>query len=122
LVVLDFDSSQLFHRKPEFVAAVARAARFWGWSGRPAAMTHLFGDLLPRAVMQRTSKATFGRAVFTERGREFAAQWNGSGVDPNLVGPDVLRDIWLSDQPDGGTMVLMQQAWLASQPVCQDTT
>jgi asparagine synthase (glutamine-hydrolysing) len=106
----------------EFVAAVAQAAGFWGWSGRTAAMTHLFGDLLPCSVLQRTSKATFERAVFTERGREFAAQWNGSGVDPDLVDPEALRNIWLSDQPDGGTMVLMQQAWLASQTVAQDTT
>jgi asparagine synthase (glutamine-hydrolysing) len=85
-------------------------------------MTHLFGDLLPRAVLQRTSKATFERAVFTERGRDFAAQWNGSGVDSDLVDPEVLRDIWLSDRPDGGTMVLMQQAWLASQPMARNTT
>ncbi|PZS33836.1 MAG: hypothetical protein DLM61_04550 [Pseudonocardiales bacterium] len=85
-------------------------------------MTHLFGDLLPRAVLQRTSKATFERAVFTERGRDFAAQWNGSGVDPDLVDPEVLRDIWLSDRPDGGTMVLMQQAWLASQQACVTQT
>jgi asparagine synthase len=108
--------------EPEFVAAVARAAGFWGWSGRTAAMIQLFGDLLPGPVLQRTSKATFERAVFTERGRDFAAKWDGSGVDPELVDPEVLRNIWLSDRPDGGTMVLMQQAWLASQPVARDTT
>jgi len=106
--------------EPDFVAAVAHDGGFWGWSGRTAAMTHLFGDLLPNTVLQRMSKATFERAVFTERGREFARQWNGAGVDPELVDPEVLRDIWLSDRPDGGTMVLMQQAWLAAQPVEQD--
>lgn len=106
----------------ELVAAVAHAAGFWGWHGRTAPMTHLFGDLLPRAVLQRASKATFGRAVFTDHGRDFAAQWNGDGMDHDLVHPELLRDIWLSDQPDGGTMVLMQKAWLASQPVSQDTT
>lgn len=102
--------------EPDFVAAIARAAGFWGWHGRAAAMRDLFGDVLPGPVLRRTSKATFGRAVFTDLGREFAAQWDGSGVDPELVDPEALRRIWLSDQPDGGTMVLMQQAWLASQP------
>lgn len=102
--------------EPEFVAALARAAGFWGWSSRTQAMVRLFGDLLPGEVLSRVSKAYFNGAVFTERTREFAARWDGSGVDPELVDPEVLRDIWLSECPDGGTMALLQQAWLAAQP------
>lgn len=98
-----------------FVAAVARDAGFWGLPGRGATMTHLFGDLLPRPVLRRTSKATFGRAVFHRHARDFASRWDGRGVDTELVDVEALRDIWLSEHPDGGTMALMQQAWLASQ-------
>ena len=36
--------------EPDFVAALAHAAGFWGWTGRTATMVHLFGDLLPREV------------------------------------------------------------------------
>jgi hypothetical protein len=103
--------------EPDFVAAVTHAAGFWGWSGRASTMIDLFGDVLPRAVLERGTKATFERAVFNEYGRTFARRWTGRGVDPALVDPEVLHRIWLSDQPDGGTMVLMQQAWLASQLV-----
>jgi hypothetical protein len=103
--------------EPDFVAAVAHAAGFWGWSGRASTMIDLFGDVLPRPVLERGTKATFERAVFNEYGRAFARQWTGRGVDPVLVDPEVLHRIWLSDQPDGGTMVLMQQAWLANQLV-----
>jgi asparagine synthetase B (glutamine-hydrolysing) len=107
--------------EPDFVAAVAHAAGFWGWSGRAATMIDLFGDVLPRAVLERGTKATFERAVFNEYGRAFAGQWTGRGVDSALVDPEVLHRIWLSDQPNAGTMVLMQQAWLASQPVSSES-
>jgi asparagine synthase (glutamine-hydrolysing) len=99
---------------PEFVAALAAEAGFWGWSGRTQAMRRLFGDVLPDAVLARTSKAYFNGAVFTERTRAFAAQWDGSGVDTDLVDPESLREIWLSELPDGRTMALLQQAWLHS--------
>lgn len=102
--------------EPGFVSATVRASGFWGWSGRTAAMTAMFGDVLPHSILSRTSKATFEKAVFTERGREFARGWDGTGVDPELVDPEVLQQMWAGDQPDPGTMVLMQQAWLASRP------
>ncbi len=100
--------------EPDFVTAVAHAAGFWGWTGRTATMRALFGDLLPREVLERRTKATFTNAVFTVHTREFARQWNGEGVDPELVDPEVLRDNWLSDFPHAPTMALLQQAWLAS--------
>jgi asparagine synthase (glutamine-hydrolysing) len=51
-------------------------------------MRHLFGDLLPRAVLERSTRAIFTDAVFTEHTREFARQWNGDGVDTDLVDPE----------------------------------
>jgi hypothetical protein len=107
--------------EPDLVAAVAAAAGFWGWTGRTATMRALFGDLLPRAVLERTSKATFNRAVFTEHTREFARQWHGDGVDTALVDPETLRDNWLSDFPHAPSMCLLQQAWLAGRSVDRET-
>ncbi|PXY32793.1 hypothetical protein BAY60_07220 [Prauserella muralis] len=110
---LDAEYVQAF-AEPELVAAVAAEAGFWGWTGRTATMRSLFRDLLPRAVFERTTKAVFGGAVFTERTREFARNWQGAGVDATLVDPEALRANWLSDRPHAPTMSLLQQAWLAT--------
>ncbi|GHE97518.1 hypothetical protein GCM10017786_32820 [Amycolatopsis deserti] len=100
--------------EPDFVAAIARAAGFWGWSGRTATMRDVFGDLLPREVLERTTKADFTGAVFTERTRAFAREWTGRGVDAELVDAEALRDNWLSPSPHAPSMTLLQQAWLAT--------
>ncbi|MEV5298783.1 asparagine synthase-related protein [Amycolatopsis methanolica] len=100
--------------EPDFVAAIARAAGFWGWSGRTATMRDVFGDLLPREVLERRTKATFTGAVFTERTRAFAREWTGRGVDHELVDAQALRDGWLSLGPPAPSMTLLQQAWLAT--------
>jgi len=93
--------------EPDLVAAVSAAAGFWGWTGRTATMRHLFGDLLPRAVLERSTRAIFTDAVFTEHTREFARQWNGDGVDTDLVDPEALRENWLSASPHAPSMVLL---------------
>jgi len=59
--------------------------------------------------------------VFTEHTREFAWQWDGRGVDPDLVDPEALRANWLSDFPHAPSMALLQQAWLASQNSAHET-
>jgi len=99
--------------EPELVASVAAAGGFLGWTGRTATMRALFGDLLPREVLERRSKALFANAVFTRHTREFARRWNGAGVDTDLVDPEALRDTWLSETPHAPSMSLLQQAWLA---------
>ncbi|PRX45630.1 asparagine synthase (glutamine-hydrolysing) [Prauserella shujinwangii] len=99
--------------EPELVAAVAGAAGFWGWTGRTATMRALFGDLLPRAVLERSTKAVFTDAVFTGHTREFARGWTGAGVDPELVDAEALRANWLSAEPHAPAMALLQSAWLA---------
>lgn len=99
--------------EPAMVAAVAAAGGFLGWTGRAATMRSLFGDLLPREVLERRSKALFANAVFTRHTRDFARRWNGTGVDTDLVNPEALRDNWLSPTPHAPSMSLLQQAWLA---------
>lgn len=99
--------------EPDLVAAVAAAGGSLGWTGRTATMRALFGDLLPREVLERRTKALFANAVFTRHTREFARTWNGSGVDTDLVDPEALRDNWLSPTPHAPSMTLLQQAWLS---------
>ncbi|MGH3612589.1 MAG: asparagine synthase-related protein [Pseudonocardia sp.] len=106
--------------EPDVVASIARASGFWGWAGRTTTMLAMYGDLLPEQVLRRTSKAEFSRAVFNEHTREFARNWDGSGVDLELVDPDVLREEWLSESPAGPTMTLLHQAWCAGRSSSQE--
>lgn len=105
---------------PAFVAATAEEAGFWGWTGRTTTMRHLFDDLLPRAVLERRTKATFNRAVFAGHTREFATGWDGAGVDTDLVDPGALRANWLSPLPHAPSMALLHQAWLAAQTISSE--
>jgi asparagine synthase (glutamine-hydrolysing) len=109
---LDVTYVQAF-AEPAMVASVAATGGFFGWTGRAATMRRLFGDLLPREVLERRTKALFANAVFVRYTKEFARTWNGSGVDTDLVNPDALREIWLSEDPHAPSMTLLQQAWLA---------
>jgi asparagine synthase (glutamine-hydrolysing) len=109
---LDVEYVQAF-AEPAMVSAVASTGGFWGWTGRTATMRDLFGDLLPRPVLERRTKATFATAVFRRHTREFARNWTGDGVDESLVDPAALRTNWLSPTPHAPSMTLLQQAWLA---------
>lgn len=110
---LDVEYVQPF-QDPGFVAAMAAAAGWWGWTGRTTTMRFLFDEVLPREVLERQTKAVFNNALFSEHTRAFARSWDGTGVDPELVDPEVLRDNWLSDFPHAPSMALLHQAWLAT--------
>ena len=97
-----------------FVAALARAGGPIGYPGRTATMLALFSDVLPQAVLCRTTKASFNRAHAGAATREFARTWDGSGIDEHLVDVERLRNVWLSDEPTMATGVLLHSAWLAS--------
>ncbi len=96
-----------------FVAAWARSAGRLGPTSRTAAMRTLFGPMLPPVVISRRSKAVFNEAFFGPHARAFATEWDGTGVDPGLVDPDVLRAQWLSARPHGCSVALLQQAAFA---------
>ncbi len=98
-----------------FIAALARSGAGWGYNGRTSTMRALFSDVLPAAVLSRSTKARFNQAHIGSATREFAASWDLTGVDHTLVDPDKLREVWLSDEPTMGTGLLLQGAWLAGQ-------
>jgi len=102
-----------------FLAALAHFGGRWGFAGRTATMKALFSDVLPVDVLSRSTKARFNGAYSGEATREFAASWDGSGVDPELVDVDRLRQMWLSDSPTASTALLLHSAWLAAQPTPQ---
>lgn len=97
------------------IDALAKHGGRMGKGNRADVLRAMVGDLLPEAVISRTSKAEFTEAYTSERTRAFARAWDGSGVDSELVDPELLRDEWLSDAPSSGTDCLLQAAWLANQ-------
>ncbi|MHB8437635.1 MAG: asparagine synthase-related protein [Acidimicrobiales bacterium] len=97
-----------------FAGALGEAGGRIGFHDRRSAIRQLFADLLPDALIDRTSKASFNGAAFNVHSRAFAAQWDGSGVDSALVDVEALRAEWLSDTPSALSYALLQSAWLAS--------
>jgi asparagine synthase (glutamine-hydrolysing) len=104
-------SSPLVH--PDVVAALARHGGVLGPGDRTAALRTIVADLLPDDVIARTTKAVFTNCYLGRHTREFAAGWNGSGVDADLVDAEALRRQWLGDQQHALTAALLQSAWLA---------
>ena len=100
--------------EPAVLAAVGAAGGRLGFPSRTAAMTSLFGGLLPEDVLVRTSKARFNRSAFNVHSRAFAASWDGSGVDEAVVDPGRLAEEWAATEPSAMTFALLQSAWLAS--------
>ncbi|NNC11891.1 hypothetical protein HII28_08365 [Planctomonas sp. JC2975] len=100
---------------PGFMFALAREGGRWGYAGRTDLMRHLFADLLPEALLSRSSKAHFGAVRWGTPEREFARSWDGGGVPTDLVDVEALRSEWLSDHPAGASVPLLHAAWLHSQ-------
>lgn len=97
-----------------FVAALARDGGPLGFVGRTATMRALFHDLLPDEVLARRTKALFNEAYMGASVAAFARDWDGSGVNTDLVDVGELRAEWLSDRPAPSSALLLHQAWLHS--------
>lgn len=97
-----------------FVASLAAFGGRWGRLSRTAATRVLAAGLLPDAVVERRGKAAFNASRFGAPSRAFARDWDGHGLDPDLVDPDALRAAWLAGVPPAGTALLLQQAWTAT--------
>ncbi len=98
---------------PDVVRALARDGGVLGRGDRTAVLRRLVPDLLPDAVLARTTKARFTRAFMGAQTRAFATSWTGVGIDPELVDAEELRRSWLSEAPPAPTAALLQAAWLA---------
>ena len=105
---------------PLFVAALAHQGGRWGFRGRTDVFRHLAGDLLPEAILARTTKAYFNASRWGDDEREFAVQWDGSGVDASFVDPAALRAEWLSERPHPASHLLAHVAWLHQEGISWD--
>jgi hypothetical protein len=99
------------YQDPAVLAAVADARGRSGWADRGAAMTEIFGPVLPAAVATRRTKATFDTVFFHAHSRAFAARWSGGGIDDGIVDVEALRRAWAEPSVDPRTLSLLQQAW-----------
>ena len=75
-----------YHHRPvnpflsqRFIEALAAEGRLLGLGDRTAIMRCLFADLLPEAVLSRTTKASFNQTRWGEFEREYARGWSGEG-------------------------------------------
>jgi hypothetical protein len=97
---------------PAVLGALARdGGRLGLGDSRTAIMRSLFGDLLPEAVLSRRTKAGFATALWGERCRAFAADWDGTGADTELLDVGRLRAAWLSPEPPFGSWTVAQAVW-----------
>ena len=99
---------------PRFIRAVVRAAPPEGYAGRTAGLEANFHDVLPREVIERSTKAVFTEAAWGPNAREFVAAWDGRGLDERYVAVDALREEWAKPRPSPRSIPCLHQAWLAA--------
>jgi len=97
------------------LACMAKAGGPLGLGDRTAIMRSLFTGVLPDQVLARPDKAVFGAAFVGHWTRDFARDWQGEGVDHDLVDPEILRQTWLAEKFDFRVALLLQAAWLQQQ-------
>jgi asparagine synthase (glutamine-hydrolysing) len=97
-----------------FLRALGAAGGWRGLGDRTAAMGALFGHLLPEDVQGRTTKADMTNAVWGEPCYSFARQWEGLGLDPEVVDHEAVRSVWLRERPYYASATMLHAAWLAT--------
>ncbi|HEY1358343.1 MAG TPA: asparagine synthase-related protein [Thermoleophilaceae bacterium] len=96
-----------------FLAALSRTGGRSDYAApRTVWMRSLFADLLPEKVVTRRDKAEMEAVLVGEGARRFADDWDGTGVDEELVHVDALREAWR--RGEWLSMTLLHVAWLAS--------
>lgn len=102
---------------PAFVDAFADEVGPAGPRSRSYAMAHLAEDLLPPAVLRRTTKAAFGGLIWGPGFQEFARTWEPGTLAPEiatLVDVDRLAAEFREASPLYTAMMLAEAAWLGS--------
>ena len=103
-------------KSPAFLSALARCGGRLGLGDRTSAMRALFSPLLDDTVLSRASKATFAGVHWGPASRQFAKDWDGTGVPVRWVDVDALRAAWCAPTPVYGGALPLHAAWLATNP------
>jgi hypothetical protein len=98
---------------PMFVSTLRNEAGTFGFCCRGCAMSAIFGDLLPPAVLYRRSKADFTQTLFHETTRAFMSTFAGPHPLEGTVRTDALLREASRPDPHPGIVLLVQHAWLA---------
>jgi len=100
---------------PGTVGSLARSGGRRGFGARAATMQALFGDLLPREVLTRTTKAHFDDVYWGPATRAFARRLLADGelAVPALLDRGGLAAAWSSPRPPAVSLLLLQASWLA---------
>jgi asparagine synthase (glutamine-hydrolysing) len=99
-----------------FVATLAALGGRDGWGSRTAAMHQIGSELLPPAVLGRSTKARFHEVYMGARSRRFAAEPDSAPGDPrlaDLVDATRLRAEWASPVVDIRSALALQASWIA---------
>jgi hypothetical protein len=99
---------------PTVLAACAHAGGALGLGTRAQALGGIVGDLLPRPILERRTKASFNGAFWGRHAHAFVERWDGRGIDPESVDEQGLRQEWSKALPDAHSFAQLQRAWLAS--------
>src|SRR5262249_22707362 len=94
-----------------FLAALAAPPSEHRRRTRSQAMEALIGDLLPPAVLRRSTKSHFAEVLWGPESLRLAAAWDGEGADPELVDVVRLCRTWSAPQPNTQTITLLQSVW-----------
>ena len=100
---------------PGFAQAFAASGGRRGFISRTGMMRMLFSDVVPDEICHRDEKARFGAVAVGRESRAFLADWDGAGVDTEVVDVERFRRACLAEMPLFGTQMLLQAAWLASE-------
>jgi hypothetical protein len=85
-----------------------------GFTSRSSAMDRLFGELLPTAIVERRSKATFLSPMVGPLTRAFAEVAEPDAVvSDEWVDTVALRSAWREEQVDVRSLPALQLCWLA---------
>jgi asparagine synthetase B (glutamine-hydrolysing) len=101
---------------PGATHALARAGGRRGFGNRTATLCALFGDVLPRELLERSTKAHFDEVFWGPATRAFARQVlvDGRLAVPELLDRRGLAQAWTSERPPAVSLLLLQASWLAT--------